>query len=176
VVLALRDKEAIVAEVSEVAAKALSLVAAKYHGLTVSQMTDLRSQAREKNIYLRVVRNTLARRALEGTEFSCAVDRLKGPLVLVFSREEPGAAARLVRDFASDNDALATEFVSIGGEVLEASALNSVAKLPSRDEALAILMSTMQAPITQLVRTLVEPHSKLVRTVAAVRDQKQEAA
>ena len=169
------DKQEIVSEVAHVASGAISLVAADYRGLTVSQMTDLRVKARSSGVYLRVVRNTLARRAFENTEFSCVSDQLTGPLVLAFSEAEPSAAARLVRDFAKDNEALKVRFISIGGDLLEANDIDTVAKLPTKDEAISQLMSVMQAPISKLVATINEPHTKLVRTLVAVKDSKDAA-
>ena len=171
-VLKLEDKKAIVAEVAEVASMALSAAAADYRGLTVSQMNVLRENARNTGVYLRVVRNTLARRAVEGTEFECLKGDLLGPLVLAFSKEEPGAAARLFRDFAKQYDKLEVKMLAIGGKLLSADQLDAIAKLPTKDEALATLMSVMKQPVQMLVRTIAEPHGKLVRTLAAVRDQK----
>jgi large subunit ribosomal protein L10 len=174
--LRLEGKKAIVAEVAEVASKAVSLVAAEYSGLTVKQLTELRSTARNSGVYMRVVRNTLARRAVEGTPFSCMQPALVGPLVLAFSTEDPGAAARLMKDFAKKFEKLQVKALSVEGMLLPASDLNRLASLPTRNEAIALLMAVMRAPITKLVRTLVEPHSKLVRTIAAVRDKKQQAS
>jgi large subunit ribosomal protein L10 len=173
--LRLEDKKALVAEVNAVAATAHSAVIAEYRGMTVSQMTDLRAKARKSGVYLRVVKNTLARRAVQGTDFECIQSALKGPLVLAFSLEDPGAAARLVKDFAKANDKLVTVSVSVGGQLLPAADLERLATLPTREQALAILMGVMKAPIEKFVRTLAEPHAKLVRTVAAVRDAKQAA-
>lgn len=173
--LGLNDKKAIVKEVSAIAVDALSVVAADYRGLTVSEMTELRTKARETGVYLRVVRNTLAKRALEGTDFACMQGVLSGPLALAFSQEDPGAAARLMRDFIKKNKTLEVKALSIDGQLLGASDLDAVASLPTRDEAISMLMSVMQAPITKLVRTLVEPHTKFVRVVAAVKDQKEAA-
>ncbi len=170
------QKKAVVAEVNEVASNALSVVAAEYRGLTVDQMTRLRVAAREGNVYLRVVRNTLARRALEGTDFECMQDRLLGPLVLAFSQEDPGSAARVIEKFAKDHDKLVVKMVSIGGQVMEPEALGRLAKLPTKDESISMLMAVMKAPIEKLTRTLAEPHAKLVRTVSAVGDQKKAAA
>lgn len=175
-VLKLDDKKAIVSEVAGVAQQALSLIAAEYSGLTVSDLTALRKSARESNVYMRVVRNTLARRALEGTQFACIQQKLVGPLLLAFSKDEPGAAARLIRDFVKTNDKLVVKALAIDSQLLEANGLERLASLPTRDEAIAQLMSVMLAPITKLVRTMAEPHAKLVRTVAAVRDKKQAAA
>ncbi|MCP4475058.1 MAG: 50S ribosomal protein L10 [Gammaproteobacteria bacterium] len=173
--LALEDKKAIVAEVSRAASEALSLVIADYSGLTVAEMIELRAKAREAKIYMKIVRNTLAKRALEGTDFACVNEALTGPLVLAFANEEPGAGARLVRDFAKEHENLEVKALSIDGQLLPATSLETMAKLPTRDEALSMLLSVMQAPITQMVRTLAEPQEKLVRVIAAVKEQKEAA-
>lgn len=166
------DKQAIVSEVSQVASTAVSMVAANYSGLTVAQMTKLRNRARDSGVYVRVVRNTLARKALADTSFVCVSEQLIGQLVLAFSTEEPGAAARVMRDFVKENNALEIKFLSIGGALLAANRLEAVAKLPSKDEAIAQLMAVMQAPIAKLAATIREPHAKLVRLFAAVKDNK----
>ncbi len=171
--LNLEDKKSIVAEVSAIAAEAHSVVAAEYHGLTVDQMTQLRAKARNSGVYLRVVKNTLARRALVGTEFECINDGLVGPLVLAFSQEDPGSAARLVKDFAKEHNKLVTKMLAIGGEMLAATELDRLASMPTKDQAISMLMSVMKAPTEKLARTLNEVPGKLVRTVAAVRDAKQ---
>jgi large subunit ribosomal protein L10 len=173
--LNLEDKKALVTEVNAVAAKAQSVVAAEYRGITVSQMTELRAKARGQGVYMRVVKNTLARKALAGTTFESVGPQLKGPLVLAFSKDDPGAAARVVKDFAKTNEKLVPTLVSIGGQVLSGKELEKVASLPTREQALAQLMGLLKAPIEKLVRTLAEPQAKLVRTIAAVRDQKQAA-
>jgi len=173
--LNLEDKKALVAEVAEVAAKAQSVVAAEYRGLTVGQMTELRSKARTAGVYLRVVKNTLARKALAGTSFESVGPKLKGPLVLAFSNDDPGAAARVVKDFAKTNEKLVATLVSLGGQVLPGAELEKVASLPTREQALSMLLGVMKAPIQKFVGTLAAPGSKLVRTIAAVRDQKQAA-
>lgn len=170
------DKKVIVAEVAEIAKKAISVVAADYCGLTVKQITDLRMKGREVGVSMRVVRNTLARRAFEGTQFACMDPALVGPLILAFSKDEPGAAARVFRDFIKKCDKLEIKALSIDGKLLPAQDLNRLASLPTRDEAISKLMSVMIAPITCFVRTLAAPHGKLVRTLAAVRDQKQQTA
>lgn len=174
--LNLDGKKAIVAEVAEVAQNATSVVAAEYSGLTVGQLTALRKSAREAGVYMRVVRNTLARRAFEGTKFACMDPALVGPLVLAFSKEDPGAAARIIKDFAKKFEKLQVKALSIDGALLAGSELNRLANLPTRDQAIAQLMSVMNAPITKFVRTLAEPHAQLVRVVAAIRDKKQQAA
>jgi len=172
VALNFTDKQAIVSEVSQVASTAVSMVAANYSGLTVAQMTKLRNRARDSGVYVRVVRNTLARKALADTSFVCVSEQLIGQLVLAFSKEEPGAAARVMRDFVKENNALEIKFLSIGGALLAANRLEAVAKLPSKDEAIAQLMAVMQAPIAKLAATIREPHAKLVRLFAAVKDNK----
>ena len=144
--LRLDDKKALVAEVAEVAAKAQSVVAAEYRGLTVTQMTNLRSKARSSGVYLRVVKNTLARKAIAGTQFECVGKSLKGPLILAFSKDDPGAAARLVKTFAKDNDKLVPTVVSLGGVALSAKDLDKVASLPTLDTARATLLGVLQAP------------------------------
>ncbi|MGD9843496.1 MAG: 50S ribosomal protein L10 [Steroidobacteraceae bacterium] len=174
--LRFEDKQAVVAELHTVAAKAQSVVAAEYRGLAVAKLTDLRAKARSSGVYLRVVKNTLARRAVEGTQFECVASSLKGPLVLAFSQNDPGAAARLVKAFAKDNDKLVPTLVSLGGVMLSGKDLDRVASLPTRDQALSMLAGTLMAPISKFVRTLAEPHAMLVRTVGAVKDQKQAAA
>ena len=173
--LRLDDKKAIVAEVNEAAGTALSAVLADYRGLTVDEMTELRKKARDSGVYLRVVRNTLAKRALEGTEYECLRDELVGPTLVAFSQEDPGSAARLLKDGAKELDALEVKALSIGGQVLPGSEIDRVAKLPTKDEAIAMLMSVMQAPVVKLARTLNEVPSKVTRAVAAVRDAKQAA-
>src|SRR5882762_7598057 len=173
--LHLEDKKALVAEVAEIAAKAQSVVAAEYRGLTVGQMTDLRAKARKSGVYVRVVKNTLARKALAGTSFESVGPKLKGPLVLAFSNDDPGAAARVVKDFAKTNEKLVATLVSLGGQVLPAKDLETVASLPTREQALSMLLGVMKAPMSKLVRTLAEPPAKLARTVAAIRDRKSAA-
>jgi large subunit ribosomal protein L10 len=174
--LRLDDKKAMVAEVAAVAAKAQSVVAAEYRGLTVTQMTDLRSKARKSGVYLRVVKNTLARKAIAGTQFECVGKSLKGPLILAFSKDDPGAAARLVKAFAKDNDKLVPTVVSLGGSALTAKDLDKVASLPTLEIARATLLGALQAPVGKLVRTVAEPHARLVRALAAVRDKLEATA
>ena len=172
--LFLAQKTAVVEEVAEVARSAHSAVAAEYRGLTVTEMTTLRESAKRSGVYLRVVRNTLARRAVEGTDFECIRDRLAGPLVLAFSRDAPGAAARVVRDYAKGNNKLIVSFVAFDGKAMDAPAIEELANLPTREEALARLMSVLLAPVTKLARTVAEPHAGLVRAVDAMRAERTE--
>ncbi|MCX7066038.1 MAG: 50S ribosomal protein L10 [Proteobacteria bacterium] len=174
--LKLDQKQAIVAEVNEAAGKALSAVVADYRGLTVTQMTELRAKARKSGVYVKVIRNTLAKRAVEGTEHECLKSALFGPTLVAFSQEDPGAAARLLKEYAKLFEKLEVKALSIGGVLLGADQLDRVATLPTRDEALSLLMAVLQAPITKLARTLNEVPGKLVRTLAAIRDQKEAAA
>ncbi len=174
--LGLEDKKAIVAEMQGAVTGALSAVTADYRSLTVSEMNELRTKARQAKVYLRVVRNTLAKRAFEGTQFECMKEGLVGPLVFAFAYEEPGAAARVLRDFMKEHKALEVKALSLEGRLFPASDLVRVASLPTRDEAIAQLMSVMKAPVEKFVRTLVEPHAQFVRVLAAVGDQKQQAA
>ena len=173
--LSLEGKKAVVAEVAEIARNAHSVVAAEYRGLTVAEMTSLRVQAGESAVHVRVVRNTLARRALQGTEFECISDRLIGPLVLAFSEKEPAAAARVMRDFVKINKKLDIKLAAFDGLVIDGSQLDVLANLPTRDEALSQLLSVLLAPASKLVRTLAEPQARVVRTLAAV-VEKREAA
>ncbi len=170
--LRLSQKQDIVLEVNREAGEALSAVLADYRGMTVSEMTDLRSKARESGVYLKVVRNTLIRRAVEGTEYECLNDALVGPTLLAFSRGEPGSAARLLKECVREYEPLSIKALSIGGQLLDAGQIDRVADLPTREEALSLLMAAMQAPIAKLARTLGEVPGKLARTIAAIRDAK----
>lgn len=174
--IGLEDKKAIVAEVNEVASGALSVVLADYHGVDANDLTGLRKSARESGVYLRVVRNTLAKRAVEGTEFECLKDVLVGPTVLAFSLEDPGAAARLLKDFAKEKKAFEIKALAVGGELLGADQIDRLAKMPTRDQALAMLAAVTLAPVTKLARTLNDIPGRVTRVVAAVRDQKKDAA
>jgi len=171
--LKLVQKQEIVAEVSREAYQALAAVLADYRGMTVSEMTGLRQKARAGGVYLKVVRNTLAKRAVQGTEYECLNDALVGPTLLAFSREEPNSAARLLKECTRDYQALEVKAISIGGQLLDANELNRVAALPTREEAIAILMAIMQGPVAKLARTLAEVPGKLARTLAAIRDAKE---
>ncbi len=174
--LGLEGKKQIVAEVNETASDALSLVVADARGVDVTDMTELRAKAREANIDLRVVRNTLAKRAFKGTEYECVNDSLTGPSLFGFSMEDPGACARLFKDFAKENDNFDIKALAVGGEVLDADKIDVLAKLPTRDQALASLAAVMIAPVTKLARTFNEVPSQVTRVVAAVKDKKQAEA
>lgn len=145
---------------AQIAASAHSLVAAEYAGTTVSQMTEMRKKARETGVFLKVVKNSLASRAVAGTEFECVQDSLVGPLLYAFSTEEPGAAGRLIKEFAKGNDKLKAKVVSVGGQQYPASHVDVLASLPTRDQALAML-----------ARVLAEPASMFARAVKAVADK-----
>jgi large subunit ribosomal protein L10 len=176
VALRLEQKQQIVAEVKEIAASALSAVVADYRGLTVAEMTEMRAKARETGVYLRVVRNTLVKRAVEGTDYACLYDTFVGPTLVAFSQEDPGSAARLLKDYAKEHEALEVRALAIGGELLTADQIDLVATLPTLDGARSMLLSVMLAPITKLARTMNEVPSKVTRVVAAIRDQKEAEA
>lgn len=154
--LNLDGKKVVVEEVAEYAAKAHSVVAAEYRGLSVTELTELRKNARQTGVYLRVVKNTLARRAVVGTEFEGISDALVGPLLLAFSLEDPGSAARLINDFAKTHNKLVAKIVAIGGQVYDGSELERIARLPTRDQGISMLMSVIIAPVEKLARTLAE--------------------
>lgn len=158
--LNLSQKQEVVAELAEIAGKAHSLVAAEYAGTTVSQMTEMRKKARETGVYLKVVKNTLASRAVEGTGFECVKDALVGPLLYAFSLEEPGAAGRLIKDAAKGNDKLKPMVVSVEGKLLPAAHVDVLASLPTREQALSML-----------ARVLAEPAAMFARAVKAVADK-----
>ncbi|KAF3980892.1 MAG: 50S ribosomal protein L10 [Methylococcales symbiont of Hymedesmia sp. n. MRB-2018] len=162
--LNLDGKKVVVDEVARYAAKALSVVAAEYRGLTVAELTALRVKAKEMDVYLRVVKNTLAKRAIAGTAFECMQDGLKGPLIIAFSMEAPSAAARLINDFAKTNDKLIAKVIGFDGQSLDVSELARLASMPTRDEGIGLIMAVMKAPVGKLVRTLV-----------AFKDQMQES-
>ena len=174
--LTLEAKKQIVSEVAEVAATAHSAIAADYSGISVGDMTSLRAKAREDDVYIRVVKNNLAKLALADTDFSCMSEGLSGPMILAFSQEDPGAAARVIKDFTKEQDKFEVKMIALGGELLETSQLDTLSKMPTRDQAIAILMATMRAPVEKLARTMNEVPGKLVRAVAAVRDQKEASA
>lgn len=170
--LNLEQKKVVVAELANVAAQAHSLVAAEYSGLTVEQLTELRKKARQSKVFVKVAKNTLVSRAVEGTDYACVKDALVGPMLYAFSQEDPGAAGRLIKEFSKANEKLVPKVVAIGGQMYPGTHVEKLASLPTREQALAMLMGVMQAPITKLVRTLAEPAAMVARAVAAVRDTK----
>ena len=171
--LRLEQKEAVVAEVSAAASEAISLVVADSRGIDVQAMTDLRRRAREQRVVVRVVKNTLAKRAVAGTDFECVGEALSGPSLLGFGMEELAAPARLFKDFAKEHPDFEVRALSLDGKLLGAEQLDALASLPTRDEALSRLMAAMQAPISALARTLNQLPTKLALALAAVRDQKR---
>jgi large subunit ribosomal protein L10 len=172
--LRLEDKKALVSELNAVAGDSVTAIAAEYRGLSVEEMTELRKRARSAGVYLRVIKNTLARRAVAGTEFECMQSTLKGPILLAFSKEDPGAAARIIKDFAKEHNALQAVSLSAGGQLMPGSDLAKMAEMPTLDQARAMLLGVFVAPMSQLVRTLAEPAAMLARTMSA--RGKQEAA
>lgn len=169
------EKAAVVAEIAAEVAKAQAIVVAEYRGLEVGSITALRKQARESGVYLRVLKNTLARRAITGTPFEKLADQLVGPLIYGMS-SDPVSCAKVLNSFAKGNDKLVLKAGALPNVSLDANGVKALAMLPSREELLAKLLGTMQAPIVQFVRTLNEVPGRFVRVLAAVRDQKEQAA
>ncbi len=172
--LSMEDKKAVVAEVSEQLRGAQATILAEYRGLTVEQMTRLRRKAYDAKVYLRVVKNTLARRAAAGSPYECLTEQMVGPLAYAISAD-PVAVAKLLSEFAKDNEQLKIKAAAMGNKLMTPAQVQALAKLPGREQLLAQLLGTMQAPIANFVRTLNEIPSKFVRTLAAVRDAKQAA-
>ena len=173
--LNLEGKKEVVAEVAERVAKAQAIVLAEYRGISVEQITALRKQARASGVYLRVLKNTLARRAVQGTPFEKLGDQMVGPLAYGIS-EDPVNAAKVLAAYAKGNDKLVIKGGSLPNQVLSAKEIGALATMPSREQLLASLMGTMNAPITKFVQTLNEVPSKFVRTLAALRDAKEKQA
>jgi large subunit ribosomal protein L10 len=174
VALNIEDKKSVVAEIANMANEAIAGAAAHYQGLNAAQMTKLRSSAREAGVSLKIVRNTLARRAFEKTNFECLQDSLVGPIMLAFANNEPSSPARLFRAFMKENEQFKVQAFVLSGKLHGVKDIDVIANLPTRDEGIAMLMSVMKAPITKFVRTIAEPHAKFVRTLAAVRDKMQD--
>jgi len=173
--LNLAQKKEVVAELAKVAATAHSLVAAEYAGLTVGQLTELRRKARQGGVFVKVAKNTLVSRAVEGTDYACVKETLSGPLLYAFSTEDPGAAGRLIKEFAKANDKLKPKLVAVGGKAYPGTHVDVLASLPTRDQALSMLLNVMIQPATMLVRLLAEPATQIARVVNQV-GQKQQAA
>lgn len=172
--LNLEGKKAVVASVSEQVSNAQAIIIAEYRGLEVGQLTELRAKAREAGVYLHVLKNTLARRALAGTPFEGLTDQLVGPLIYGIS-EDPVAPAKLLKTFSKDNDKLVVKAGAMPNFIMDEAGVNALATMPSREELLAKLLGTMQAPVAKFVQTLNEVPSSFVRALAAVRDQKEAA-
>lgn len=170
--LNLEQKKEIVRIVSEKARTSISAIVVEYRGTTVEEMTKLRIEVRKKDMFLKVVPNNLAKRAFEGTDFSCLEKALVGPVLLIFSTEEPGAPAKLIKEFSKANEKLKAKAIAIGSQYYAANDLDRIANMPNRNEALSQLVSVMQAPISKFVRTLAEPQAKFVRLLAAIKDKK----
>ena len=170
--LNLNQKKEVVAELADVASKAHSLVAAEYAGLTVQQLTDLRKKARQTGVFLKVAKNTLVSRAVEGTDYAVIQDELTGPLLYAFSQEDPGAAGRLIKDFAKTAEKLKPRLVSLGGQKYPGSHVDVLASLPTREQALAMLVGLIAQPATMLARVLAEPAASAARVINAVGQQK----
>ncbi len=166
--LNLAQKKEVVAELANVAAKAHSLVASEYAGLTVSQLTELRKKARQGGVYIKVAKNNLVSRAVDGTDYACVKDTLTGPLLYAFSTEDPGAAGRLIKEFAKANEKLKPQLVAVGGKAYPGTHVEVLASLPTREQALTMLVSLLAQPATMLVRVLAEPASQVARVINQV--------
>ncbi|MBS0591603.1 MAG: 50S ribosomal protein L10 [Proteobacteria bacterium] len=173
--LNLTQKKVVVAELANVAAKAHSLVAAEYTGLTVAQLTELRQKARQAKVFVKVAKNTLARRAVEGTDYAVVKDALVGPMLYAFSEEDPGAAGRLVKEFSKANEKLIPKVVAIGGQMFPGSHVEKLASLPTREQALSMLAGLLAQPATMLARVLAEPASQVARVLNQIGEKKQAA-
>ena len=170
------QKKEIVEEVAQAAKSAVSAVLADYRGMSVAEMNAMRVKGRDTGVYLRVVRNTLAKKALAESEFACLEDSLVGPTLMAFSQEDPGAAARLLKDYSKEIETLEVKAIAIGGESLGPEQLDRVASLPTLDEARSMLLSVMLAPVTKLTRTLNDIPASVTRVISAIRDNKQTEA
>ena len=165
--LKIGEKKVVVQEIAKIASTAQSAVAAEYRGLTVQQLSSLRSNARELGVYVRVIKNNLVKIAIKDTSLECMDSSLKGPLIFAFSKDELGAAAKLVNDFKKDNDLLKPIAMAVNGELIDVEKLSQIAALPNRDQAISMLMAVMKLPIEKFVRTLSAPNVKLVQTLSA---------
>ena len=165
--LNISEKKDVVKEVSEIASSAQAAVAAEYRGLTVQELSELRSNARNLGVYVKVIKNSLAKIAIKDTNFECMDPSLKGPLIFAFSKEDLGSAAKLVNDFKKENKLLKPVVVAVNGELVDVDKLSQIAALPTKDQAIGMLMSVMKQPVEKFVRTLVAPNTKLVQTISA---------
>lgn len=173
--LNLEQKQSVVAEIIAQVANAQAVILAEYRGLDVASVTDLRSRARKSGVYLRVLKNTLARRAVKGTPFEKLADQMSGPLLYGISRD-PVAGAKVLSEFAKDNEFFVIKGGAMPNAVMSAKDINALATMPSREKLLATLVGTLQAPIAKLVRTMNEVPGRFARTLAALRDQREKAA
>ena len=165
--LKIGEKKVVVQEIAKIASTAQSAVAAEYRGLTVQQLSSLRSNARELGVYVKVIKNNLVKIAIKDTSLECMDSSLKGPLIFAFSKDELGAAAKLVNDFKKDNDLLKPIAMAVNGELIDVEKLSQIAALPNRDQAISMLMAVMKLPIEKFVRTLSASNVKLVQTLSA---------
>lgn len=170
--LRIEDKKRIIEEVAAIAADAKSAVAIDYHGITANQMIDFRKQAREQNVCIRVVKNSLAQRALTDTPFACMNEHLSGAMMFAFSLDDPAAAARIIHNLAKDIEAIEVKLISLDGELHNISKLKKLAELPTYEQAISLMMAVMKAPIEKLVRVIKAPVVQTVRVIVAVRDLK----
>jgi len=169
------DKKLAVKELNEIANKAISAVAADYHGTSVSELTKLREEARNSSVHLKVIRNTLAKKALTDTKFSCLDELLVGPTILAFSLDDPASAAKLANNFHKINRNFKVKGLTMGDSLLELSKLKDIANLPTKEEAIAQLAGLFNAPLVKLVSLINEIPTKFTRTLEAIKQQKEQA-
>ena len=174
--LSIEQKKDVVKELNVFATKSVSGAIAEYSGLSVQDMTLLRNQARESDIYLKVVKNTLSKRAFEETDFKCLVDDLNGPIIIALSKEDLASPARLFKNFSKDNEQLKTVGLAINGEAFPVSDIDRISKLPTKDEAYSMLLGLMKAPIEKAVSLMNEIPTKFVRVVNAQKDTQEEVS
>ncbi len=172
--LNIEDKKRIVEEVAAIAADAKSAIAIDYHGIAANRMTDLRKQAREQSVRIRVIKNSLARRALADTPFACMNEHLSGPMMVAFSLDDPAAAARIIHSLVKEIKDIEVKLISLDGELHDISKLKKLAELPTYDQAVSLMMAVMKAAIEKLLRTIKAPVVQVVRVVAATREQKEQ--
>ena len=173
--LKIEDKKRIVEEVAAIAADAKSAVAIDYHGIAANRMTDLRKQAREQSVRIRVIKNSLAQRALADTPFACMNEHLSGPMMVAFSLDDPAAAARIIHSLVKEIKDIEVKLISLDGELHDISKLKKLAELPTYEQAVSLMMAVMKAPIEKLLRTIKAPVVQVVRVVAATREQKEQS-
>ena len=172
--LKIEDKKRIVEEVAAIAVDAKSAVVVDYHGIAANRMTDLRKQAREQRVRIRVIKNSLARRALIDTPFACMSEHLSGPMMIAFSLDDPTAAARIIHSFVKETGGVEVKLISLDGELHDISKLKKLAELPTYDQAISLMMAVMKAPIEKLLRTIQAPVVQAVRVVVAIREIKEQ--
>ena len=174
--LRIEQKKAVVEELNSMASSSVSAAIAEYRGLNVAEITELRTKARESGVYLKVVKNSLSKQALTGTDFECLTQALQGPIIIALSADDLASPARLFKDFGKDYEHLKTVGLAIDGDAYPSSDLDRIARLPTRDEAYSIIAGLMKAPIEKALRTLNEVPIKLARLILAIKENQEEVS